>query len=146
MRFDTADVAKLAQAIGPRDFLMMLLIFGFLGGGYMLIDRVIEREDAIYDEEVKIRERLIAIDAAIAAESVARTTADQATEARFRDWLATQAEQLTAIRNGFGTLAAWQRASCYASAVAANGDADAARLHCDGVGARIADTLPEGGD
>ena len=112
------DVEKsIAESVklGPAGLMGVLAVLGILGVSYMLIDKIIAREDRIIEQEIQINVRLTHLEGAVVQMGISA-------EDRFIEWSRIQERQHRA-------LVAWLRASCYS---AANGDNDA-RSYCDDV-------------
>lgn len=118
----TQDVPRLAKWLGPNGFLVFVALVLLGGMGYLIIERVIDREDQILAEERIIRERLIVLQQEI-------TSANEDSQRRFQEWADLQRAQNETLSSGISIIQDWLRAGCYA---AANGDAQA-QAHCNDV-------------
>ena len=109
---DLRDVPGAVRSLGTSG----IAILAILLIAYLLIERVVSREDLLIQQGAAMGERLLGIEQAI-------QDADEADRRRFQEWAQSHERDRNLTR-------AWLRANCYASA---NGD-PGARQHCDQVG------------
>ena len=103
--------------LGAGGFVFVLLAAGGLGGGYLLIDRVIEREDVIVDRLHDLDLRFVDLAAAI------RENTERA-DARFDDWMEAQERRHAESVGWLRSIARVVHSTCMATS---NGSEDARR-------------------
>ena len=109
---DARDVPQIARSLGVSGIAIIAITLL----AYILIDRVVSREDTLIQQGAVASERLLGIEQAIEA-------ADEADRRRFQEFV-------RELENSQRITEAWLRANCYAQA---NGD-QGARMYCDEVG------------
>ena len=111
LSIDSHDIPKVVKLLSPMGIIAVLLTVIVASGGWVILQDIVSKEDQIIRELSETRAQIRQLEQEIQQSA-------EATERRFS----------THLRH-LELLAAWMRASCYASA---NGDPEA-RRYCDEV-------------